>query len=517
LTVAGDWRFPAELDRQAVRDQQLIERHRSWFVYGAALAFTLVLGAMGWRSAPAWSPVAFAVLVVSCVAAFIRPRAGVYLIIGLTMMGDGVIWPWWPFTKNFSSRESVLFLSDRVFLNPLELVICVTAGSFLLRKLADPLWQFSKGVMLKPILVFTGFVVLGFARGQLAGGDRRVAIFEARALLYIVVVYVLITNLFRTRQQYQRALLIALTATAIQSVFAIDYYGNLLPAQRLVLEELGEHTSAVFMATVVVFLAALGLLKGSRGARWAFLLMTPVVVYAFFLSQRRAAMVALFVGVGVVAYVTFFRRRRAFWFFVPATLLFGSAFVIATWGAKGALGLPASAVQTIISPDSAGEKDQSSNLYRQLEALNIHGTIRGNALLGVGFGKPFNIYYPMPDISWFEFWQFRPHNSVLWLWLKMGFFGFVASLFMFARAVQHGVRSALDVVPRKQAVYVATGLAYVFMLLVFSYVDISWDARSTVLLALSFALCADFRYAIDEVQVRSEGPLARAHFPELVR
>jgi hypothetical protein len=227
-------------------------------------------------------------------------------------------------------------------------------------------------------------------------------------------------------------------------------------------------------------------------------------------------MVALFVGIAVVFYVTFFRRRRAFWFCVPMTLFFGAGFVLATWGADGALGLPASAVKTILGSD-VSEKDQSSNLYRQLEALNIHGTIRGNLLLGVGFGKPFSIFYPMPDISWFEFWQFRPHNSVLWLWLKMGFFGFLASMYMFGRAVQHGVRSALEVVPRKQAVYVTIGLAYVFMLLVFSYVDISWDSRATVMLGLCFALCADYRDAVDDAAAMASAPAARAHFPDMVR
>ena len=35
------------------------------------------------------------------------------------------------------------------------------------------------------------------------------------------------------------------------------------------------------------------------------------------------------------------------------------------------------------------------------------------------------------------------------------------------------------------------------MYLVFAYVDIAWDVRSTVFLALAFALCADFRHALD--------------------
>ena len=47
----------------------------------------------------------------------------------------------------------------------------------------------------------------------------------------------------------------------------------------------------------------------------------------------------------------------------------------------------------------------------------------------------------MPDISFFEFWEYIPHNNVLWIWIKIGFFGFVAMLFMFGRGVQLGARS----------------------------------------------------------------------------
>jgi hypothetical protein len=47
------------------------------------------------------------------------------------------------------------------------------------------------------------------------------------------------------------------------------------------------------------------------------------------------------------------------------------------------------------------------------------------------------------------------------------------------------------------AAFVVFGLSYVVMFLVFAYVDIAWDGRSTVVLALAMALCADFVQAHD--------------------
>ena len=81
----------------------------------------------------------------------------------------------------------------------------------------------------------------------------------------------------------------------------------------------------------------------------------------------------------------------------------------------------------------------------------------------------------MPDISFFEFWEYIPHNYVLWIWLKLGFLGFAAMLFMFGRAVQLGARSIALVRTNDHVAFVAVGLTYVVMFLVFAYVDIAWD------------------------------------------
>src|SRR5262249_4954316 len=145
-----------------------------------------------------------------------------------------------------------------------------------------------------------------------------------------------------------------------------------------------------------------------------------------------------FIGIFVVIAVLYQRRRRAFWFVAPTVVLVGTGLVLATWNAVGVIGLPAQAVKTVLFPEDLSSADSGSDVYRQLEAINIFATIQSNRLLGVGFGRKFLQVVPMPDISFFEFWEYVPHNNVLWIWMKMGFFGFVAMLFMFGRSVQLG-------------------------------------------------------------------------------
>jgi O-antigen ligase len=237
------------------------------------------------------------------------------------------------------------------------------------------------------------------------------------------------------------------------------------------------------------------------------------VTWAYVLSQRRAAMISLIVGVVMLMIVLWFKRRRAFWAFTPTVLFFGTGFVVATWNATGALGLASTSVKSVLFPDQLGAEEESSNLYRVIESFDLWFTIRSAPITGRGFGQQFLMPLPLPDISFVEFWQFIPHNSILYMWIKLGFFGFAAMFFMFFRAVQHGGRSTLGVRTGDDVATVFAGAASVVMFVVFAYVDIAWDTRSTVFLAVAFALCADY-VMLPETVARRE-PETRA-WPEML-
>ena len=481
------------------------DRYRWWGMFATVMVFTLAVGGIAYVTSPRPFSVAFVVLVLAALACSLRPRIGVYTIVALTLIGDTGTTPWWPFTKNLSSRESILYLTDSVSVNPLEILLAVTTVSWLLQRLVDPTWRFRRGGLFVPLMVFSGFVLLGFFKGRfLSGGDTRVALFEVRPLLYLPIVYILITNLVITRRQYKLLLMLAFSAVAIQSIFALLYYRGLSDEQREVLESLSEHSATVHMNALFVFLLGLLLFKCRKELRWFVALLVPPVLWAYLLSQRRAAMIALFVGVTVLAAVLFCRRRRMFWFFTPTAVVLTLGYLAATWNARGALGLPAMAVKTVLFPEQLGTAERSSDLYRTIESYDLWFTIRQNPVLGVGFGQKFLRPIALPDISFFEFWEFIPHNSFLWIWLKTGFLGFVAMLFLFGRAVQLGARSALTVRSPEHVAIGLAGLTYVIMFLVFVYVDIAWEVRSTVFLALALALCADFEPALHDRRVPTD-------------
>jgi hypothetical protein len=479
---------PVHVD-QMLRDS----RKRVTMVLTLTWALTLITGAIGFATAPKALSLAFLVLVVGCAMAAIRPAFGVYLLVFFTLVGDAETMPWWPFTKNMSSEESIFYVSDALSVTPLEIVLGVTFLSFLVRSVADDSWRVRRARLFWPMAIFAAFVALGFVRGVFGGGDRPIAIIEARPLLYLPVVYVLVTNLILKPEQYRRLFFAAMVAIGIQSVFSLNFYLHLSEEKKRNLETLSEHSATVHMNTLFLLMLALLLFDGTKTKRrWLALLAVPVVV-AYLLSQRRAAMVAMVVGLVLLFGVLFHRRRRIFWLVTPAGVVMSLAFVLATWNAGGAIGMPATAVKSVLFPDQLSEEDLISNIYRDLEAFNLWVTVRSDPIRGFGFGHKFIVAAPMPDISkFFPDWQYIPHNSTMWVWIKTGFFGFAAMLVWIARGVQLGARAAVRIVSADDAAMVVAALGYVAMFAVFNYVDIGWSIRPAVFLALCLALCCDF-------------------------
>ena len=471
-------------------------RHRErtwWILYALLVGATIVLGGLALKTAPRLLPQTLVLLGLGAVVALARPLAGVHLLTFFTLLGDASILPGYPFAKNLSSRESVFFLDDATTLSPLEIMLVATTLGLLLHAYVTPGWRFRRGALVTPLLALTGLVVVGLLRAFVAGGNTNVALWEARPLLYLPLVYVLVTNLVTTSRQMIRLLMVAIAGVVANSLIALNSYRLLSTVQRDALESLNEHSASVHIGALFILTFALWLFRGPLSLRVTFAALTVLSLPTFLFSERRGAVVALGAGLIVLAMVLFARRRRTFYLVVPIFLIFIGAYVGAFWGVEdGGVAFPAQAIKGVIAPGTLNEEDQASNLYRDIEAYNLQYTIRAEPLTGVGFGKPFYRPAPMPDITFFVFWEYVPHNSLLWVWLKTGIFGFIALLYLFGRTIQEGVRSVVASRSPERAAFICLALAYVVMFAVFAYVDIAWDARSAVFLGLAMAACADF-------------------------
>ena len=504
-------------ERTTVADEVRAQGGRWWRLYGQVMFVTLVLAAFAYKWAPHPAPATIAVYFVLMVSILVRPVTGLYVITFLTLVGDNVVAAWYPFANNFSSRQSISFVSDSLVITPIEVMLVVTILAWLLHMYRAHHWTFRRGALNAPMMVFGGLVLFALGRAMVASGDNRVAVFEGRALVFLPVLYLLIVQLVDTRRQFVTLMVAALAGIIAQSFLAIQYYLTLDAEARSDLEALTEHAASVHVAALLLITVASWVIPGcSRALRWSMLLASIPAVVVFAIAQRRSAAVALAIGFVLLLVVLWRVRRRLLFVLVPLTVLLGAGYVVAFWNTTGPMGLGAQAFKSVVAPDELDRVDQNSSLYREIEAVDLWYTIHAAPLQGVGFGNPFYQPLALPHLEAFEFRNYIPHNTFLWIWLKLGVAGFIAMLFLFARAIQHGARSVVRLARGNDAALMMGAVGYVAMYLVFTYVDIGWEARSTVFLAVAMAWCADYLNSAPEPgrkPVPTRAPSARGALP----
>jgi|GEM_PF-6453142 len=76
----------------------------------------------------------------------------------------------------------------------------------------------------------------------------------------------------------------------------------------------------------------------------------------------------------------------------------------------------------------------------------------------------------------------------MWIWLKAGYFGFIAMFNFIGRALFLGMRTAVSVVNPKDRLIAASATVFIPIYTIYSYVDISWGTQSLILLAVCLAM-----------------------------
>ncbi|HWL42374.1 MAG TPA: O-antigen ligase family protein [Ilumatobacter sp.] len=459
----------------------------------AMFGLGLMVAAVGYRMGGFYFPIAGTVLAVGAVAILCKPILGIYLTVLFALIGDAPTASWYPFGLNFSSRESILFLHDALTFTPIELYLGATTVAWLAGLAGSRQARIEGRPVVWAVAVFGTMLMAGLFYGVfLRGGNLTIAIWESRPMFYLPVMFVLVTNLFTRTAHYTYLAIVAACALLVHELIAIGHYWSLDGVERADLESLTEHAASVHYNWV--FLLLLGLLLFHGTSRWARMLLALLAIptgYVMLLSQRRAGIVALALGFMVFSLVLLYRRRAAFFALVPAVLIVTGGYTAAFWNSTSGVGFGAQAIKTVVAPSEVNEHDASSNVYRIIENYNLVYTLRTEPATGVGFGRPFLQPIRLPDISFFVFYEYIPHNSVLWVWLKTGYLGFVSLLVMIALTLRAGLRAALTVPSGNQLAITVAALGYVAMYFVFAYVDIAWDARSTLFLASCMAACAN--------------------------
>ena len=377
-------------------------------------------------------------------------------------------------------------------------VVLLAAGLFsLLQSVLGRRVKMTLGtpVIYVPMLTYAAFVLWGFVNGLSQGGDFKLALQETRAQFYFVLLYFMTVNLVKDRAQIRRLLWTLAGAMAIKS--AIYVFRRYITLGSLPLPDggVGSHEEAFLFDCAFVLALCLSLCETNPRLQRFLWIMMPLIALGNLATNRRAGTAALFIAFPILllAVARSIPRRRAAAVKVGVTV----AVIFAVYyplfkNSNSIFALPARSLRSQFNPD---ERDASSNAYRDAENANLMATIRVAPWLGYGYGRRFLHVAVIANISEiYEWWDLLPHNQILWVWMRVGSFGYFAFWFMFGGIMIHAcftVRRS-DADPFVKAVAL-NGLLVTVMLLLFGLLDLQLSNFRSMIVG---AVCAGLVSAV---------------------
>lgn len=375
-----------------------------------------------------------------------------------------------------------------IIVSPAEMFMALALCIWLLKGIAQRDLHFDRGTLMLPVGLYMAFVLMGELRGLGTGGDLRNSLWELRGQVYMLVAYVLVCNLIKSRRQLTTLLWVMLVCSAARGVEGTFQYLFVLRAQDMSKHELYPHEQSYFFNASISLTIVLFLFHGPQRMRRFALYLMPFILIANIANNRRASIAALIISLLALVLITWLTHPRARRPIAIGLVVLGIVYppyFMHYRNNTGFLALPARAISSSFSPNAT---DQSSNQYRVYEDLDIMSTVKTSPVIGVGFGKNMLDPYPLPDIG-YVFQYLMPHNSILWVWMRLGTLGYLVLWFMIGTAIIQATSLA-----RRLRDPWLQGLAIFIVLMlvqqvIISYVDLQWsNYRTMIATGVLFAL-----------------------------
>jgi hypothetical protein len=295
-------------------------------------------------------------------------------------------------------------------------------------------------------------LVGGALVGVTSGGDPIDIVNSLRAFAPLLVLPLLVVNVIDDERMLVRAAAVAAALAALKGLEGLIAWrtgaGRPLEGTTITFYE----PASNFLLLVFVLGGAAAFLLKVRLPAWV-LVALPVAAAAFVLSYRRNFWIAGLLALTVLLVLSRLQGDRRMLLPIAALVAVAAAATV-TWRGPPDLEGPVAERFTSLSPNRIVSNPYDR--YRLDEQKNVIAEIRGNPLLGIGLGVPWDVTQPLPVEL--EGGRLYTHTVALWYWLKLGFAGLVAYVWL----VLATVLAALAVARRsRNGVVRATALGLV--------------------------------------------------------
>ena len=361
-----------------------------------------------------------------------KPLRGLYLLLGSTLLIE--VFPLHfsdsltdriPLFLNLNNANSSAGISG-IPITPAEILMLTVILIWVFQAVSTRSLVLPKGPLVTAYLLFAVVLVGAEVHGMLSRGNYLNSLWELRPQAYGFVAFILAATLVKDRGDLRRLVYLFFATVGIKAALSLFRYFVTLQRKTAGLESIMAHEESYFFAVFLIAVAAAVLWYAHRRQLWPLLALTPLVALALVVNQRRAGDLAAAAALVVVVVLAIrfnsavSRERLIFLSFVAALAM--SVFLLVFWNhTYGTIGELVRPYRSLFEPDP---RDASSNLYRLAENANILVTTRLSPLVGIGFGLPMRVVYPMADISLiYPLWNIIPHNTLLWIGMRMGAVG----------------------------------------------------------------------------------------------
>lgn len=307
-----------------------------------------------------------------------------------------------------------------------ELIIIMAGVCSCLRSVYTQTANLRPGVVFWPVWIYMAFVGMGWVNGMMTGGDFKVSLQETRSQFYFGLAYLMAVNVVRDRRQLGTMLWITVLCVGLKGILLtfrryVTLHGLPLPDQGV-----GSHEEAFFFDAFIALLLALTVCGVFPKLRWTMVALLPFVLLGSLACNRRAGTAAFVIIIPLLtlaAYQALPARRRLIALLAAVSMVAFAGYYTAFRHSGSILAQPARAINSQFEPDP---RDASSNAYRDAENADLMATIHSTPVQGYGYGKHMLHAVPIADISKdYEWWDIMTHNQVLWVWMRVGTFGFL--------------------------------------------------------------------------------------------
>lgn len=472
-----------------------------WFLLGGGLLAAAVAGAfVAFRFDNIFLPLALLIGVLTPILLWRFPRFILYFTLGavclielgLMTAPDGVAYKdsltdriplFWNINTIFQRYAHADFKAVPISL--FELIIIVAGVCSCLRSVYSQTANLRAGAIFWPIWIYMAFVAMGWVNGMMTGGDFKVSLQETRSQFYFGLAYLMAVNIVRDRKQLTTMLWVTVLCVGLKGILLtfrryVTLHGLPLPDQGV-----GAHEEAFFFDAFIALLLSLTVCGAFPKLRWTMYALLPFVLLGSLACNRRAGTAAFVIIVLLLilaAYQALPARRKLIAALAVVSLVAFAGYYSAFRHSNSIWAQPARAINSQFEPDA---RDASSNEYRDAENADLMATIHSAPIQGYGYGKHMIHAVPIADISaLYEWWDIMTHNQVLWVWMRVGTFGFLAFWMMISAILIAAARIARDENADLEIKAVAIGgMLIVGSLTIFGLLDLQFSCLRDMLFA----------------------------------